>query len=346
MIDWATFKIPCYHLNRIEGGRVIKVSPDGLIEWETVTSHSVIGSYDSSIRIKTSDVNSEGYGTHLYVDGNPLKFLQGHNLFGIDNLVSLIQGLMIKLWAIEELGLRPTMFDINAWEKGFYRLTRVDCTFMYDVETPDNANAWIRQAEQCATLSHRGKGQITSGSTLYFGKHSRRAAVKFYPKGQEFRKHAHNSLLEIPSLVEYADKALRVEVVLRSMELQRRLLNVASNWDDNISYNVVNGFLRNLHMSEIEAIAPSKTENLRPVLKAVYELWKAGHDIRGMYPRPTFYRYRKALMEALDVDIGLIQPSNRSDTTNVVRMVKIIEAKPMGIPDWAYGTDLLFQPSK
>ena len=43
-------------------------------------------------------------------------------------------------------------------------------------------------AEMNATLSHRGRGQVTKGSTLYFGKSSRRSSVKFYAKGEEFQK--------------------------------------------------------------------------------------------------------------------------------------------------------------
>ncbi|MER0133278.1 hypothetical protein KD913_28600 [Klebsiella pneumoniae] len=84
--------------------------------------------------------------------------------------------------------------------KGDFKLNRVDCTVMFDVGNTANALSWIRQAEMNATLSHRGRGQVTKGSTLYFGKSSRRSSVKFYAKGEEFQKHSHAAFLQLPAL--------------------------------------------------------------------------------------------------------------------------------------------------
>ncbi|MCX9324128.1 hypothetical protein IGP50_23835 [Escherichia coli] len=92
-------------------------------------------------------------------------------------------------------------------------------------------------------------------------------------------------------------------------------------------------------MADITAITSEKTDGLSPAYKAVYELWKCGHDIRSMYSRPSFYRYRKALMDALGIDIATVQ---YKQPDNVVPFIRIIEAKPMGVPDWAIGTDLYF----
>ena len=36
-------------------------------------------------------------------------------------------------------------------------------------------------------------------------------------------------------------------------------------------------------MADITAITSEKTDGLSPAYKAVYELWKCGHDIRSMY---------------------------------------------------------------
>ena len=63
-------------------------------------------------------------------------------------------------------------------------------------------------------------------------------------------------------------------------------------------------------MADITAITSEKTDGLSPAYKAVYELWKCGHDIRSMYSRPSFYRYRKALMDALGIDIATVNTSS------------------------------------
>ncbi|MBE0026861.1 phage/plasmid replication protein, II/X family, partial [Citrobacter koseri] len=296
-------------------------------------------SHCSSLRLKTHSVNDCGNGTYVYFDGNPVKFLQGHNLFGTDNLILLLSTVLKKITSIPELGLNPTDFDVRSWEKGNFKLNRVDCTAMFDVGNTANALSWIRQAEMNATLSHRGRGQVTKGSTLYFGKSSRRSSVKFYAKGEEFQKHSHAAFLQLPALVDYANRGLRCEVVLRSLELNHRGLSSGSAWDDLLPLQIVNDFIGRINMADITAITSEETENLPASLKAVYELWKMGHDIRAMYPRRTFYRYRKGLMDSLGIDIATVQ---YKQTDNVVPFVRIIEAKPMGIPDWAFGTDLYF----
>lgn len=345
MIDWASFVAPCFHPKPISNGSVLSVNADGETEWETRKAYQAIGSHDSSVRIKTVAVNELGQGTHIYVDGNPIKFMQGHNLFGTDNLHSLLYGFLSGLCQIPGLCLSPTDLDRERWTQGDIELSRVDCTYMFDVGSSDNAKAWIRQAEQYATFSHRGKGQIGKGSTLYFGKNSRRSALKFYPKGEEFRKHAHSDFLLMPSLLDYADKSLRAEVVIRSMELKRINLNLLLNWDTGTCSDLVNDYLKRLNMSDIKALVSDQSENLKPRLKAVYELWKIGHDIKSMYPSKTYYRYRNEIKAQIGIDIAVLQPSQKDDSMkNVVPFVRIIEAKPMGIPDWAYGTDLYYEP--
>ncbi len=116
---------------------------------------------------------------------------------------------MKKIPSIPELGLNPTDFVVRSWEKGDFKLNSVDCTVMFDVGITANALSWIRQAEMNATLSPRGRGQVTKGSPLYFCKASRRSAVKFYAKGEEFQKHSHAAFLHLPALVDNAKRGLR-----------------------------------------------------------------------------------------------------------------------------------------
>lgn len=343
MIDWVTCELPCEHREPIAGGSITKVHQDGTVDWSTSLPRSVVGSHDSSLRIRTTRVDEYGQGTMLRLDGNPAKWLQGHNLFGTDDLLGLVGATMDRL--VPLLGLTPTFIDRKHWQLGAYRLSRIDCTQMFDVGSHANALAWIRQAEQSASLSHRGRGQIAKGSTLYFGKHSRRWSLKFYAKGPEFMKHTPPALKELPALRAYADRALRCEVVLRSMELKARGLDTAANWSENDPQAVTMGILGGLHMDDVTALTPERIDKLRPAIRAVYQLWKEGHDIRGMYPKPTFYRYRKQLLDALSIDIANVQPRD-AEPSNVVPFLRIIEAKPMDVPDWAIGTDLYHEPKR
>jgi II/X family phage/plasmid replication protein len=45
---------------------------------------------DKRISIKSTVGDGQGNATHLWISGNPLKPLQGHNVFGSDDAVSLV----------------------------------------------------------------------------------------------------------------------------------------------------------------------------------------------------------------------------------------------------------------
>jgi II/X family phage/plasmid replication protein len=53
--------------------------------------------------------------------------------------------------------------------------------------------------------------------------------------------------------------------------------------------------------------------------------------------RPTFYRYRTQLLK-YGVDISTKSPKEKS---NVIPLIRVLEAKPVGIPDWAYEKGLV-----
>ncbi|KAA7899318.1 hypothetical protein E4770_25380, partial [Salmonella enterica subsp. enterica serovar Lubbock] len=163
MADWITFEVACDHPQIITGGRIMRIDHDGTVEWETPIYRSVIGSHDSSLRIKTTKVHQDGSGASIRVDGNPVKWLQGHNVFGTDDILGLIYETMIRL--VDLLGLTPTDFQKHGWARGIAEVFRVDLTVMYELNARADVLAWIRSAEFSAHMKHRGKGQITGGST-------------------------------------------------------------------------------------------------------------------------------------------------------------------------------------
>ncbi|MFX3935338.1 phage/plasmid replication protein, II/X family, partial [Streptococcus suis] len=79
-----------------------------------------------------SGFSNEGQsGTELHIDGNLVKFFQGHNLFGSCDIVGLVCDFMDHICSMESLGLHPTDFQKQAWRRGLFKLSRVDVTSMY-----------------------------------------------------------------------------------------------------------------------------------------------------------------------------------------------------------------------
>lgn len=343
MIDWLRFVIPCTHPEPINGGRVIKINQHREIQWEVESRLKVPGSHDSSIQVKTAEVNPDGTGAKLYIDGNPVKWLQGHNLWGTDDLLNLVYAFMERL--VPLIGATPSELDKYLWQQGVYLIKAIDFNRTWHLRNRADVLAWLRSAEHCARMRNRGKGTLQEGGTLYFGKHSRRWALKCYSKGEEVNAKDHKLPLafQLPEILEWAEKSLRIEVRMLSLELNRRALHIGAQWGDNTVLEQHLEILQGLDMNDAHTIPDFELPDLPPRLLGAYQLWKDGHDLRTIYPHNTFYRYRRQMLEH-GIDIAIIQP--REEKTNVVPLIRVLEALPVGVPDWAMGTDLYFDPPK
>lgn len=346
MIDWVSFFVDYEHDIPIHDGYLAKMDSDGNIISCFTRYDFVQGSYDDKVVIKSdeSSMKNDHY-TKLYISGNPSKFLQGHNLFGSDDLNLLINGFfssICQLYTRIPINLSPEeRFKLTS---GQYRLTRVDCTYMYDVGSLSNALSWLRQAEKTATLSHRGRGQLIKGSTLYFGKNSKKWSLKIYAKGEEFKTNPNLDYGYHEKLVDYANKSLRVELTIRSQQLKKFNLEFGCDWCDNTVIDIHKMCLKGFNMSDITYASIDNLDELSASSKGAYAMWEKGIDLRTIYSKAQFYRHRKNILDVLGIDIISV-PQNLTDE-NVIPFVRFIEAVPMGVPGWAVGTDLYYEPKK
>lgn len=333
MIDWVSAILPCRHdPSTLVSGVVMSFDKNGQNEWSVNKNLSVEGSYSSKIQIKSFTENQ------IYVSGNPTKFLQGHNLFGSNDLVTLMRRFFNELLSHDELGLYPTPVQYADIYDGNYYLTRVDVNETWHLSNQKDVLAWIRAVGETAFLKHRGAGQF-SGDTAYFGKNSRRWSLKCYSKGQEITAKGHKlpKELAIPEMLEYAHKALRIEGVTRQLELKRRGLDLACNWDIDTAEELLLEYLSKLEMSDVYMLKDDVLENLPPRLRLTYQAWLNGDDLKQILPHNTFYRSKRALQE-YGIDISTKSPKEKS---NVIPLIRVLEAKPVGIPDWAYEKNLV-----
>lgn len=346
MIDWLSMVAPMPHAHPIMSGMVLSHDANGVVEWVSRKRRTVEGSWSTGLQVRTSAHTPEPC-THIEVSGNPVKFFQGHNLWGTDDLPSLA---VATLQAIaESLGVDVSSETLSAWEGGDVQVTRVDATESFHLSSRAEVLAWLRGAEQTAHLSHRGRGQLVKGSTLYFGKNSRRWSLKLYSKAQEIRAkgHGQDSILSLPQAVAWAERTLRAELTLRSMELKRRGLDFVRHWlpIEGVPFattELLRASLGAMTMTTTAHLSPDVIQSLRPPLRAAVAAWEAGHDLREMFPHRTFYRYRAQLLPH-GIDIATKLPQ---EVSNVVPLHRVLEAVPVGVPEWAEGTRLFFEPRR
>jgi len=338
MIDWVTTTLPFTSATKVFGGRVISLDSDGEVEWQSDKSLPVVGSYDAKMHVIARGDNM------ITIHGNPCKFLQGHNLFGSDDLVGLVTEVMKRICAI--LGVPVSLRDLRSWQEGNYNLNRVDIAYMYSLGSRANVKAWLRAAE-FQSKSRHGR-PLARGSTVYWGKHSRRWSMKAYGKADEISSTKQHQLPgEIPHrdlLAEYAEDKLRIELVLRSMQLKDLLFHkLARSWTPDVPAGLHSLYLESIDMSDQFTLAPETVRDLKPRLLGIYRLWENGEDLRAIYPKNSFYRYRRELLKH-GIDIAIIQPKL---TENVVPLVRALRPQALaGVPQWARGTELYFEPTR
>lgn len=227
MIDWVTAELPCSHWP-LHGGAVCKTDREGEIEWQTTCFLSSVGSHEARIQYKSSGGDGQGRATHLLIHGNPAKFLQGHNVFGSNDLVGLVYDVYFKLCEIE--GLSPPPADIEAVRTGDYRLRRIDINHSFELSSRADVLTWLRAAEYSSRTRH-GR-PASKGGTLYWGKSSKRWALKAYSKGEEVdtKKKGHELPLQLQNtpIREWAQNKLRIELVLRGKQLDELQINRGS----------------------------------------------------------------------------------------------------------------------
>lgn len=348
MIDWLTFTARLEHrigdggpfyAGEIMATKPDPTHPDGFaLDWSVWKRKSMEGSHSSVIQVQ-STTDDEGRPA-IWVSGNPAKWFQGHNIFGSEDLLGLCCEMLHRV--SQSVGVTPSADDRQAWAAGELKLTRVDVTHSFDLGTLPRVRNALRSLDASANLKHRGRGHF-KGDSITFGKGSRRWSLTLYAKGAEIAVHKMPLELAESSLTTYAQGLLRSEVRMLSLQLADEGLQWAASWGDNTASELHHRFMEGLQIAEATMIDAPTLDDLPGRLQLAYQAWKTGSDLRATLPRRTFYRYRTELLRH-GVDIAVRQERTGPDLSNVVPLRTVLHAYPVGVPDWAAGTPLYFEP--
>jgi II/X family phage/plasmid replication protein len=347
VIDTLSFRVICESAFNLRAGFVMAVAPSGEQEWQTPRWLSLRGSHCTSMAVRAT-TNRSGAAC-LNISGSPAKFHQGHNVFGSDDLSGLVRLTVDSLLPhLAEHGVVFTAAELSMVEAALVELLRVDINESYSTGSRNNANSWISAASHAAHFMHRGRGHLHK-KTAYWGKGSRYSSFKAYCKGEELESKGHSlpESLRGRGIEAWADDLLRLELTLLARELRRdpRGLNLAANWTPDTPRAIFLHHLAKLQLSEGAYMIQEKLDALPGPVRMTYIAWKEGADVSPpMLTKPTFYRHRKMLLDAVGIDIGTRSPNARPD--NVIPLRRVIEAVPVGIPEWAIGTPLYVEPRR
>jgi len=226
--DWVTADLPYEWKERISGGWFVQFDREEYFTKETARRLNVKGTNGSTLAIRTH-VNFKKK-KRLELSGNPIKFLQGHNVFGSGDLLSIMNQTLDVLcagcsptlegYSSEEIEIlkeahhfvgqgpfyqvTPTEEERNQWARGNYRISRIDLTAMVELASRAEVRAVLNSLRGRATIHRRGSGSWYDG-TLYFGltnKGSRATPwmIKAYCKADEMK------LNEVPKNIDDFDR--------------------------------------------------------------------------------------------------------------------------------------------
>lgn len=309
--DWISAKIVSRFGLGYTSGEMIKLDPFGNQVGRSMAPMLVEApSYSDKMRIFTPDEAT------LWLSGNPAKLFQGHNLWGSGDALGLFFD--AGLWVRQCSGLFPSSSTYQANFQGLPTFSRVDLTRSYRFSTHKEAQEFIRFTAGNSRSRH-GAARLYGSETAYFGQNSTRWTLKVYDKLTEFIKHGLRKLSQptdchgfttARQASEWASGVVRFELTLRTPELEKLpkdffyyasqtdLLELWQSYYDRITWTE-NAQMVNNSIS---------LDNLPPKMLPVIGAWRTGMDLRACYPKNTFYRYRRQILEAVGVDICLPPP--------------------------------------
>ncbi|MGB3541679.1 phage/plasmid replication protein, II/X family, partial [Rubrivirga sp.] len=246
MLDTLKVVLPLDHERQIHGGFVGATDAGGELEWSRARRLELDGSHDARLVVLSDPTipsemsDAPPVPGKLIVEGSFAKFMQGHNVFGPEDLVPLVAAVAERL--ADDLlrrysWLRIDPGDVAAWHAGAFEVYRTDCTASVALRSSREAEEWVRGLHSTSSLRGRPRhDRNLVGYTAYWGQHSRRWTLKVYPKGRELQAAGHKLPVELlcgehgPALLEHAAPLARLELTLRRTELVRLGLGRGSDW--------------------------------------------------------------------------------------------------------------------
>lgn len=339
MVDFVKVDLPDPFGVRLDGGEVVKISADGEVEWSSRTKRKLHGSGSSTIHVRNISTErvrhggcSEPLGFEL--DGNLTKYLQGHNLFGSDDVEALICETLRKVCAdLFDGRISPCVDKIGSGE-----LSRIDLTGSWVLDRQSDVLPFLRAMEERVWCPYRGRGVQSHPGTLYYGysakgKRAKDWQLKLYAKGLELaRRPLPDAAMNVPGLIDEVNRTIRVELTLRRAELKRLGLLRVKNWRGVDAHEIWRRYVDRLNFQEGDAMrldVDDLAKSLPPRLVTAVAAWKAGNDLRAGMSRATFYRYRKEIAQRLGIDIACSVPKS-----NIIPLRRVVEARPASLPRW------------
>jgi len=335
MIDYLDVSINCKHGEIGNILRNIDVNTGQVRDYRK--DFLVKNKLNNSLKVKSSH-----NGQRIKISGNFVKFLQGHNVWGTNDLIGLCFD-VVKL-VLDKLGISITEDELNNIKNGKFIIHRVDIAWNYRVDVDVISKLIKTVGEQ---WHEQDKDTSNYGiQTVYLNQHSKHWAFKLYDKRQELK---HKPLpLALPhryKIQEYTNGIIRCELKLCGKALQECDLDIGSGWSVEMVLEMMQLALKQTELSGsiYRRLLPKKVMQLKLKLRQAYVLWEDGHDLTTLYDYQVLNRMRKAF-DKIGVDIK--NPPPKAEVKDVKIATYFTVENKLNYPKWAKKLGLIHKPKK
>ncbi|WP_322009756.1 phage/plasmid replication protein, II/X family [Paraburkholderia sp. J12] len=292
------------------------------------------------------DAMSLDAGAAIGIRGCPLKPLQGHNVFG-SNDVCLLAGTLIGA-VLDALNIPYTEEQRAAWFAGEFDLAEVHITLRFGLPDGMEQKQFYRHILRNTAWEFR-PGCLQQGTGIRLAKHQNGPAMVMYDKAQELTSRRTRAFRHLRAVVGEVDAAkvwkgltitgstsIRAELKVPKEYLARNCLTRGSAWTRSTVDDV---YWEEMAKLRFESHVPLNT--LRPAINRVVdrplrhalELWTTGRELRTIYPASTLARCRSKVRQATGIDIVTDVPMK---TALPVASILSRENLRPEFPQWAH----------
>ncbi|HDR9054500.1 TPA: hypothetical protein QDB02_002224 [Burkholderia vietnamiensis] len=297
------------------GNKRIKESPD-LVQLGIDRYSNNVQLHEGGSSLKVMSMYD---GKAIAIRCSPLKALQGHNVFGTNNVCAITSAIICRTF--DQLKITYSPEQAQAWASGHFEIRSIDITHRFKL--PRGVTVLDLCDHLRRTVPHQFRPQwLDAGIGVRLSPPSEAGAQwVLYDKHQELldkRKHARAHLeavvgLEAQSvsnaLLKIARSTVRAELKLSHQHLKRHGLTDGHQWSARFAQTLYFAALNELPVdapvpiSKASALIRDKRQRL------TFALWTADHNPRDFVAPSTFRAHRRTILDLTAIDIAKHVPN-------------------------------------
>jgi II/X family phage/plasmid replication protein len=261
-------------------------------------------------------------GNAISIRCSPLKALQGHNVFGSNNVCAIASSIICR--TLNRLSIPYTEEQHAAWLAGDFTIRAIDITHRFKLPEDLTSSDICRHLLRTSPVRLSKPQWLDQGIGVRLRTSNPGTEWVLYDKNRELldkRTKAFSYLKAAvgsdarnvwQSLVGIAASTIRAELKLSKAYLKRHQLTDGRMWTPRRAQKIYLSELEGLSMDAPISINRAVTRVQAKPLRITLFLWSGGQDLHAILPKSTFDAHRRAIVEQAGIDIEKHVPAARS----------------------------------